>query len=267
MSHDDAHPAPDDAPEGPAERGAPAGSWGAWLLVLATAAPVVLWADTARRLLGSGVRTPLERFLGVPERTSFTARWESLLTTAPPSAALLCSAAGAAALAALALAGRPALLVPVGVVRRAAAAVAGLTAVVATAVVVAMLAYLAQPAEDGTPSRSGFPQGLLEVPAAAPVVGVAVFLAVLASLATVVLVRPAGPAAAGAPAAAPSEVDARATEDRPAGPGHPVADPRPLLAEAPREDPQADPRADGALPPAQLPRPDADELARYRRPR
>ncbi|NIZ90426.1 hypothetical protein [Kineococcus rubinsiae] len=242
------------------------GPWGAWVLVLATAAPLGLWIDTARRVLTHGVFNGLEFFLGLPVTTTFAGRFASMLVTAPPSAPLGCAAVGVGTLAALTVAGRPAFLVPVALARRAAAALAALTALTAAAFLVLTVVYLTKPADPRTDRATAFAPGTADVPAAAPTTGVALFVLAVGVLATVVLLRrdaaprpvpvePDAPSAAAAvPAADDSAPEDRAPEDRAPedraerdpGPGVPAAGP--LSADA-------------------LPRPGADELARYRRPR
>jgi len=258
-------PGPDDGPDDEPDDGdPPAGPWGAWVLVLAAAAPLVLWLETARRVLVHGVYNGLQFFLGMPVTTTFTGRFGSLLVTAPPSAPLTCSAVGVGALAALTVAGRPAFLVPVGAARRAAGALALLTALSAAAVLAATAVYLTNPADPRTDRSVAFAPGTADIPAAAPTTGVVVFVLAAAVLAAVVLLRrdePA-PAARAVPATEVAGADAAAPDPVAAAPGQedagPPAEPAPPAA---AHEPALVARADG------LPHVGAEELARYRRPR
>jgi len=245
----------------------PAGPWGAWVLVVAAAAPLGLWLETARRVLVHGVYNGLQFFLGMPVTTTFTGRFGSLLVTAPPSGPLTCSALGVGALAALAVAGRPAFLVPVALARRAAGALAALTALAAAAVLTATAVYLTDPADPRTDRSVAFAPGTADIPAAAPTTGVVVFVLAAAALAAVVLLRLDGPAPTTAPhpALAPRPAVAPVAVDdvEPVVATPPVGRPEPAAPApaAPDPGPAVALRADG------LPHPGADELARYRRPR
>ncbi|WP_432491662.1 hypothetical protein [Kineococcus gypseus] len=182
-----------------------------WLLVVVAAAPVLAAAESCRRFLG-GARDR-ERFglrggevLGGEDGLALTDRWSTMLSVVPVGTALLASVLGLLLLTGLALAGRPARLVPGRAQRWAGAGTGALVALVAAGLVAGSLATVARPQEE-----RDLPFFVLDtwswLEAAVPV-STALLAAVAALTCAVVLVRPGQRTTPTSPAASPSPAGA-----------------------------------------------------------
>ncbi|WP_432491660.1 hypothetical protein [Kineococcus gypseus] len=272
-------------PDGAAPRRARRTSaFGGWALTVATAAPLVLVLEVARRFLsgesdevfglGGGPGDGLPREPGGLELLA--ERWALLWQWQAPHTTLLASALGAVVLAAVAVAGRPAPLVPRAGARWAATAVA---VAVALASLVALAGFAAVATDLLPPTQWLAVSTFL---ALGPQAGVVVLAGALAATAAWALLRaPAG--ALDDDAADPDDADDAGDETE--GEGHGDGRPAGARAAADTADTAASARGaagsaaeragdagaspdlpadDGAA--AGPPRVRAEELALYRRP-
>jgi len=271
-----AHPATGDGP------GEHDDSWSwrevaPWVLVLSTAVPVLIAAETARRVLTGTLDAVYLGFAaeGDDAGPGFAARYDLLQQFADVQSGLLAAGTGSALLAGVALAGRPGWLVPHGAARWAALATAAVSALAGLAMLVAVLARASVGA--------GEPQFYLRndlFVSLGPVSGVAVFTLGASALSAVALARsgnrPAPPhpavgtdgdvdtdtdggAVGGADGGADGDTTGEVTAPPPGDPQR--ARPRPSPGEEPEGRPGARPAA-----PAAVPRMPEDHAAFYRRP-
>jgi len=239
----------------------------AWALVGATALPVVLAGDVARRILGG----ELDAFYGGGgiEPVTLTQRWEWLQYIAAPEAGTLGSAVGLAVVAALVVARRPGFLVPPRAARWLAVGVGAVTTLVGLGVVLGTLAYAGRdvPPSDPGNGYSSTPPDYLTL---APHLGLAVLALVLAAAATAVLLRPPPP-----PPLEDAQREPEAAAVSAAPPAEPVDPPavardeaqhRPLREEALPGGTAAPASLLPDVPRLELPRLREDDLVLYQRP-
>jgi len=225
-----------------------------WVLVLSTAVPVLIAAETARRVLTGTLDAVYLGFAaeGDDAGPGFAARYDLLQQFADVQTGLLAAGTGAALLAGVSLARRPGWLVPHGAARWAATGTAVLAALAGLAMLVAVLARASVGA--------GEPQFYLRTDlfvSLGPVSGVAVFTCGVSTLAAVALARRRG-----SPPAPVAEVTAGDAADDPAPPAG-----APSASTAQDPDPTPDPVQDTAPPaPSTVPRMPEDHAAFYRRP-
>ncbi|NIZ90425.1 hypothetical protein [Kineococcus rubinsiae] len=241
----------------------------AWALVGATALPVVLSGDVARRVLGG----ELDYYYGNGgiEPVTLTQRWESLQFFVAPETGTLASALGLAVVAALVVARRPGFLVPPRAARWLAVGVGAVTTLVGLGLVLGTLAYTARDVPDDESGLTAS-SSVSDYLTLAPHFGVAVLAVALAAAATVVLLRPPPPLptpaedaerepAAGAPVSAepaePIEAPAVARDE---------VQHRPLREEALPGATAAPPALLPDVPRLELPRLREDDLVLYQRP-
>lgn len=239
----------------------------AWVLVLASAVPLLLVLEASRQFFAGDLD---ERYFGFSSGSDldtdrvvpFVERWYAFTYTVPTTPALLASTLGVVVVTGLVLLGRPRPLVPPTPARWLAFGVSALTTLAALLVLLAaLLAVSEEPVVEGDAGSSSTPY--VSFPEIINPVGVSLLTGVVSALAAGVLARrPTGPG-----------VPHDDTEDTAAPPwttADPAPEPTPDRVRDPAPDRVPDPAplhlpAVGAAPPA-FPRAEDSDLDLYRRP-